>query len=181
MSRYAKIPIEIAPEVEVLLDNTTVKAKGAKGELSFTLPQAVKVIKEDKWMRVGLKTETDKKSNSFVGLTFKMINNMIIGVSKGFEKTLEFSGVGYRMAVKGNVLNMQLGFSHDVNYEIPPGIQVEVKQSSLTVSGIDKELVGRVADKIKSFRPIEPYKGKGIKYLGQYVLRKVGKAGKSSG
>ena len=103
---------------------------------------------------------------------------MILGVSKGFEKKLEFSGVGYRVAVKGKTLNLQLGYSHDINYNFPEMIEIETTSNSILVKGIDKELVGRVADKIKSFRPIEPYKGKGIKYLGQYVIRKAGKSGK---
>ena len=177
MSRYSKIPIYIADGVEIEFDSDKIKAKGSKGELSFKLPAFVNVVKENNLVRVNLKDENDTKNKSFVGLTFKMINNMIIGVTKGFEKILEFNGVGYRMSIKGNVLNMQLGFSHDINYNIPQAIKVEVKQSTLIVSGIDKELVGRVADKIKSFRPIEPYKAKGIKYSGQYVLRKAGKAG----
>ncbi len=180
MSRYSKIPISIPEGIEIQLNDNRVRVKGDKGELFFLIPSSIKIVKEEKSILVNLREKNDLKSNNFIGLTFKMITNMIIGVSKGFDKNLEFSGVGYKMALKGNVLNMQLGFSHDINYEIPSDINVLVKQNALTVSGIDKELVGRVADKIKSFRPIEPYKAKGIKYTGQHVLRKVGKSGKSS-
>ena len=181
MSRYAKIPIFIPEGIEIQLGDNKVQVKGIKGELSFATPLPVKVVEKEGSIWVNLKKESDNKNKSFIGLTFKMITNMIIGVTKGFEKNLEFSGVGYKMVIKENVLNMQLGFSHDINYEVPTGVNVLVKQNTLTVSGIDKELVGRVADKIKSFKAIEPYKAKGIKYSGQYVLRKVGKSGKSSG
>ena len=110
------------------------------------------------------------------GLNRSLINNAIIGISKGYSKTLELSGVGFRAALKGNILNLQLGFSHDINYQIPEGIKIAVeKQTTIKISGSDKQLVGSVASKIKSFKKIEPYKGKGIKEQGQYILRKEGK------
>ena len=177
MSRYENFPLKITENVEVEIKEGIVKAKGAKGELSFNLPEGVGVIREDRVMRVNQASDKDPKIKSSIGLAYKVIGNIIEGVNKGFQKVLVFSGVGYRMSMKGKVLNMQLGFSHDINYTPPEGVEIKVEKSKVVVQGIDKELVGRVADKIKRYRPIEPYKGKGIKYENQHVHRKAGKAG----
>lgn len=180
MSRYLNIPLKILPGVDLKFEEASLKVqvKGPKGTLEFSYPSVVVFHKDGDQIKIALRPDF-KGSTSFVGLSFKILENMMIGVTRGFKKTLEFVGVGYRMAVKGNVLNMQLGYSHDVNFDIPKGIVVEVKAQVVSVEGIDKEEVGRVADKIKSFRPVEPYKGKGIKYQGQHVIRKAGKSGKS--
>ena len=178
MSRFENVPILLLDGVSLSLDGKVFVISGKKGKLSFNIPNEVELIQEEKSFKFKLKKAKDNKSKSLIGLSYRMANNMIKGVSEGFTKKLEFNGVGYRIAVKGQVLNMQLGYSHDINYNIPQEVEIEVNKNLIIVKGIDKELVGRVADKIKSFRPIEPYKGKGIKYTNQYVIRKVGKAAK---
>lgn len=179
MSRYHKMLLSVPNGVDVKFeeDSSVFLVKGPKGELSFTLVPHVLIKKESGGLRVVLRDESSRLTQ-FVGLTFRMIQNMFLGVTSGFEKVLEFNGVGYRMAVKGEILNMQLGYSHDINYPIPKGVELEVKDQKLTVKGVDKELVGRVADEIKRYRPVEPYKGKGIRYAGQRVIRKAGKSSK---
>ena len=177
MSKLGKKPI-IIPE------GTTVKINN--GELSFTGPKGSKKLNiNDKIFSTSISKDNNlvlnliKKNeelNSIWGTTRSIVNNAIIGVSSGYEKILELTGVGFRANLKGNILNLQLGFSHDCTYEIPSDVKVAVeKQTVIKINGIDKELVGKVASEIKMFKPVEPYKGKGIKEVGQYVIRKEGK------
>ena len=179
MSRLARNPIAIPDGVTVDVSGQDVKVKGPKGELSLVVHNEVSVKLEDG--EAGKQVKVDPKSKSrearaLWGTMWSLIRNRIVGVNEGFKKDLELHGVGYRANVQGSKLVMQLGYSHDVEYEIPQGISIAVeKQTALTVSGIDKELVGAVSAKIKSFRPPEPYKGKGVRYADQFVLRKEGK------
>ena len=175
MSRVAKNPINIPDNVDLNVSDGVVKVKGSKGALEFELPASISLDIQENIITVKY-DESNQKSIALGGTTRSLVNNMIIGVSEGYEKKLELIGVGYRAALKGKQLNLQLGYSHDINFEIPEGIKIEVeKQTILKISGFDKQLVGVVASKIKTFRKIEPYKGKGIREKGQYVLKKEGK------
>ena len=179
MSRIGKQPIDIPAGVEVKIDGTTVSVKGAKGELSRTLP-SIMIIKQEGDQVIVERPDDSREARSYHGLTRTLISNMVEGVSKGFSKKLELVGVGYRAALKGSDLEMQLGFSHPVSVKAPEGITFEVpSQTEIIVSGISKELVGQVAANIRSWRKPEPYKGKGIRYEGERVRRKLGKAAKS--
>jgi len=177
MSRIGKKPIPLAKGVEARIEAGIVKVKGPKGELSQAIVDRVSVVVEDDNILVKRQGD-DRRSRSFHGLMRSLIANMVAGVSDGFSKSLEVNGVGYRAEVSGKTLNMNLGFAHQVNCPIPEGIAIQVDKNKITVQGIDKQLVGSVAAKIRSYRPVEPYKGKGIKYADEYVLRKAGKAGK---
>ncbi len=179
MSRVGKQPIEIPSGVTVVVDdNNLVTVKGPKGELKQEIHPDIKVNIEENIIKV--ERPSDKKDHrSLHGLSRALINNMIEGVLKGYEKKLEIVGVGYRANKKGKTLNLQLGFSHPVDMEDPEGITTETpSQTEIIVKGIDKQLVGNYAAKIRDLRPPEPYKGKGIRYAGEYVRRKEGKAGK---
>ncbi|MBN2333662.1 MAG: 50S ribosomal protein L6 [Deltaproteobacteria bacterium] len=177
MSRIGKQPIPLAQGVEVQIQDGAVVVKGPKGELRQSLVERVQVAVEDNAVVVTRQSD-DRRSRSFHGLMRALIANMVTGVSTGFTKTLELNGVGYRAEVSGDVLNMNLGFAHPINCPIPDGIAVSVEREKITVQGIDKQQVGAVAAKIRGYRPVEPYKGKGIKYANERVLRKAGKAGK---
>jgi large subunit ribosomal protein L6 len=178
MSRIGKLPIEIPSGVTVTLENLNIKVKGPKGILTRELMDGVKIELNENKILVNRSNE-DRSAHAAHGLTRTLINNMVTGVTKGFEKALEITGVGYRAEVKGDILSLALGYSHPVNYEIPKGINVEVeKMTRILLKGIDKELVGQTAAKIRSFRSPEPYKGKGVKYAGEKILRKAGKTGK---
>lgn len=178
MSRIGKQPIEIPSGVKVTVDNLLVTVNGPKGTLSRNILDVVSVDLTDKYLTVN-RADDSIKSRSAHGLTRTLINNMVTGVTKGFEKALEINGVGYRAEIKGDVLAMSLGYSHPINYQLPKGITVEVdKMTKLVVKGIDKELVGQTAAKIRDFRGPEPYKGKGVKYADEVILRKAGKTGK---
>jgi len=178
MSRIGKKPIPLTKGVEARIKDGVVTVKGPKGELSQAMvDDRVSVVIEDGSIQV-LRQSDDRRSRSFHGLMRSLVANMVTGVSEGFSKSLEVNGVGYRAEVSGKSLNMSLGFAHQVNCPIPEGIAVQVDKNIITVQGIDKQLVGAMAAKIRSYRPVEPYKGKGIKYVGEYVLRKAGKAGK---
>ena len=177
MSKIGKINIPIPDKVKVLLSGNIVNIEGPLGKKSLNIDLDVFDLKIDEGKEVSIKPKKiDKNSKRLWGMNRSLLNNAIIGASKGYEKTLELVGVGFRAAIKGKQLNMQLGFSHDINFDIPEGIKIAVeKQTILKISGPDKQLVGMVASQIKSIRPPEPYKGKGIKELGQYILRKEGK------
>lgn len=176
MSRIGKLPVPIPPEVKVTLSNGTIQVNGPKGQLERQLPSGVHVLIQDNQIVVQ-RPDDSRRASSIQGLTRTLLSNMVVGVSQGFEKKLEIVGVGYRAERKDKGLFLTLGYSHPIFYPLPPGIDVIVeKQVGLTVSGIDKELVGAVAAKIRSFKPPEPYKGKGIRYRGEHVRRKVGKA-----
>ena len=177
MSKIGKINIPIPDKVKVLLSGNIINVEGPLGKKSLNIDLDVFDLKIDEGKEVSIKPKkNDKNSKRLWGMNRSLLNNAIIGASKGYEKTLELVGVGFRAALKGKQLNMQLGFSHDINFDIPEGIKIAVeKQTILKISGPDKQLVGMVASQIKSIRPPEPYKGKGIKEQGQYILRKEGK------
>ena len=177
MSKIGKINISIPEKVKVLLSGNIINIEGPLGKKSLNIDLDVFDLKIDEGKEVSIKPKKiDQNSKRLWGMNRSLLNNAIIGASKGYEKTLELVGVGFRAALKGKQLNMQLGFSHDINFDIPEGIKIAVeKQTILKISGPDKQLVGMVASQIKSIRPPEPYKGKGIKEQGQYILRKEGK------
>jgi large subunit ribosomal protein L6 len=175
MSRIGKTPLAVPDGVTLTLKGQDVTVKGPKGELSLTLLDDVTAEMVDGSLKIGPASET-KRARSMWGLHRSLVANLIEGVSKGFEKELEINGVGYRAQVQGKVLQLQLGFSHDVNYEIPEGIEIKCpKQTEVIISGINKQRVGQVAAEIRSYRPPEPYKGKGVKYKDEYIFRKEGK------
>ena len=177
MSRIGKLPIPIPKGVEVKLTEKEITVKGAKGTLSQPIHPAVIVEVDDGVIRVKNKYE-NKFSRSLWGLTRSLIFNMVEGVTKGFAKVLEINGVGYRADVQNRVLNLILGFSHPVEFKLPDGIEASVdKQNRITISGIDKALVGQTAARIRALRPCDPYKAKGIKYADEQIRRKVGKSG----
>lgn len=176
MSRIGKIPIPVPKTVTVALDKNEARVKGPKGELSLTIPPRVTVKQEDGELRVERHGD-DKQSKAYHGLVQRMLTNMVVGVTDGFRKELEIQGVGYRANLEGTKLNLQVGYSHPVAMETPKGITFEVpKPTSIIISGYDKQQVGQVAAQIRSVRPPEPYKGKGIRYAGENVRRKVGKS-----
>jgi len=178
MSRVGKQIIEIPAGVELTLDGQTVMVKGPKGQLQFTHDPSVTIAKTDEGVTV-TRTSDEPHVRSLHGLTRALINNMVVGVSQGFKKELEIIGVGYRAQISGNKLTLSLGFSHPINLEIPEGLTAEMdkdRKNTLIISGIDKQLVGQFSANIRSFRPPEPYKGKGIRYVGEYVPRKAGKS-----
>lgn len=178
MSRIGKMPIDIPSGVEVKIDGSSVTVKGSKGELSRTFPERVGFNNEE-----GVVTLTrdgdSPQAKALHGLSRALLFNMVQGVSEGYSKELEIQGVGYRAALKGSDIELQVGYSHSVNVPAPEGITFDVPEpTKIIVSGIDKEMVGQVAADIRKVRPPEPYKGKGIRYLGEHVRRKAGKAGK---
>jgi large subunit ribosomal protein L6 len=178
MSRIGKLPIEIPVGVKVSMADSVVTVQGPKGTLSRKIMDGINVDISDKAV-VLTKQEDTLRNRAAYGLSRTLVNNMVVGVTKGFERALEITGVGYRAESKGEILNLSLGYSHPVNFSLPTGITVEVdKMTKLVVKGIDKELVGQVAAKIRSFRGPEPYKGKGIRYADETILRKAGKTGK---
>jgi large subunit ribosomal protein L6 len=177
MSKIGKINIAIPEKVKVVLAGNILNIEGPLGKKSLDIDLDIfnLEIKEGKEISIKPK-KVDQITKRLWGMNRSLINNAVIGSSKGYEKTLELVGVGYRAALKGKQLNLQLGYSHDINFDIPEGIKIEVeKQTTLKISGSDKQLVGVVVSKIKTFRKIEPYKGKGIREKGQYVLKKEGK------
>jgi large subunit ribosomal protein L6 len=177
MSRIGKQPITIPAGVTITVDEQAIVVKGPKGELSqFTMPGVNVKVDGDKV--IVTRDSDEKEHRSKHGLLRTLINNMIVGVTQGFEKKLEINGVGYRVALAGSALKMNLGFSHEVIYELPEGIQAKVEQNTITISGINKQMVGQVAAEIRALKKPEPYKGKGIQYVGERILRKSGKSGK---
>jgi large subunit ribosomal protein L6 len=177
MSRIGKLPIDIPSGVTITVDQEWITVAGPKGTLKqFTMP-GVTVAQQDNQVLVTRESD-EAPHRSKHGLMRTLVNNMIVGVSKGFEKKLELNGVGYRVAMAGQGLKLNLGFSHDVNYALPQGVQATVEQNIITVSGIDKQQVGQVAAEIRALKKPEPYKGKGIKYVGERIIRKSGKSGK---
>ena len=175
MSRIGKKPVAVPAGVSVALDGQTLKVKGKKGELTLKLlDDLVAKVEKDK-VALSPKTVT-KRSKMMWGLQRSLLANMMVGVSNGFQESLEINGVGFRAAVAGKELQLQLGFSHEVKFPIPPGIEIKAEKPTLLhVSGADKQLVGQVAAEIRSLRRPEPYKGKGIKYAGEAIRRKEGK------
>jgi large subunit ribosomal protein L6 len=174
MSRIGKAPIAIPAGVDVNTHEGVVTVKGPKGELSLKLVSGIELKQEEGQLSVDI--DGNENLGAMSGTTRALINNMVIGVSDGFEKKLSITGVGYRAKVQGNTLNLQLGFSHDVNYELPEGVTAEAPtQTEIIIRGADKQRVGQAAANIRAFRPPEPYKGKGIRYTDEYVVRKQAK------
>jgi len=179
MSRVGKMPIPLPQGVEVRIDGARVTVKGAKGELSRELNSEMRVEQKDGQLIVTRPSE-QPRHRAIHGLTRTLVANMVTGVSAGFSKTLELQGVGYRAQMQGQNLVLAIGYSHPVNVPPPPGIEFEVEGTSkITVKGINREHVGQAAADVRKIRPPEPYKGKGIRYTGEYVRRKAGKAGKA--
>ena len=178
MSRVGNKPIDLPSGVDLEVDGASVTVKGSKGELSRQFSERIGFSVDDGVVMV-TRPDDSRESKALHGLSRALLNNMVVGVSEGFTKQLEIQGVGYRAALKGRDLELQVGFSHPVVVEAPEGVTLDVPEPTrISVSGIDKELVGQVAADIRSIRPPEPYKGKGIRYVGEYVRRKAGKAGK---
>jgi large subunit ribosomal protein L6 len=177
MSRVGKLPIGIPSGVTITVDPDTITVAGSKGTLTqFTMPD-ITVVSADGQVVV-TRANDEPKIRAKHGLMRALLNNMVVGVSTGFTKQLEINGVGYRVALAGQDLKMQLGFSHEVVYHLPVGITAVVEQNKITISGIDKQQVGQVAAEIRALKKPEPYKGKGIKYVGERIIRKSGKSGK---
>jgi len=179
MSRIGKLPVPIAKGVQVEIDGQAVRVKGPKGELNRDFPAGITMRLDDSQVNVE-RADDQKRTRALHGLSRSLLANMVAGVSEGFTKTLELQGVGYRATQAGEKVTLAVGFSHPVEVTPPPGIQLEVEGNNrVHVRGIDKELVGQVAANIRKVRKPEPYKGKGIRYLGERVRRKAGKAGKA--
>ena len=181
MSKIAKKPVILKAGVTVAMEGNVAKVTGPKGTLSFPIPNGVKIEVVDGQILVSQEKKNDSGTNALFGLTRSILNNLAIGVADGFEKKLELSGVGYRAQAAGNTLTLALGFSHPVVFKEDGGITFTVNENIITISGIDKALIGNVAAKVRAVRPPEPYKGKGIKYVGEHIRRKVGKAAKAVG
>jgi large subunit ribosomal protein L6 len=178
MSRIGKLPIPIPNNVQVQLEDDTIKVKGPKGELTHVIPAEIGVVVENNVIIVS-KNTTSRKTNEKYGLTRSLINNLVIGVSNEFEKKLQLVGVGYRAQADQKALTLSLGFSHPVIFDIPENIKVKVEaNTNISITGVEKEKVGLFAAKIRAKRPPEPYKGKGVRYVDEIVLRKAGKSGK---
>ncbi|MEM6518291.1 MAG: 50S ribosomal protein L6 [Cyanobacteria bacterium P01_D01_bin.71] len=178
MSRIGKKPVPVPAKVTVTIDGLSVTVKGPKGELSRVLPEGVTIAQEGDTIVVAPEDDS-RRSRERHGLCRTLVANMVEGVTNGYQKRLEIQGVGYRAQVQGQNLNMSLGFSHPVVFEPPTGVQFAVESNTnVIISGIDKEVVGNIAAKIRAARPPEPYKGKGVRYAGEYIRRKAGKAGK---
>tara|TARA_B100000965_G_scaffold383965_1_gene383709 strand:+ start:367 stop:906 length:540 start_codon:yes stop_codon:yes gene_type:complete len=177
MSKIGKINIQIPDKVKVVLAGNSLNIEGPVGKKVLNIDLGTFELNINEGKEISIKPKKiDQNTKRLWGMNRSLVNNAIIGASKGYEKTLELVGVGYRAALKGKQLNLQLGFSHDVNFDIPESIKITVeKQTTVKIFGSDKQEVGMIASKIKSFRPPEPYKGKGIKEKGQYILRKEGK------
>jgi len=181
MSRIGKLPIEIPPGVEVKLEENKIKVKGPKGELMQAIHPKVKIDIEGNNIIVRISDESDKFEKSLWGTTRRIVANMVHGVTSGFQKQLESIGVGYKVALSGNKLTFNVGYSHPVEYVLPPGTQAAVEKNIITISGADKQQVGQIASEIRSIRKPEPYKGKGIKYVDEIIIKKAGKAAKAVG
>ena len=175
MSRIGKQPVMIPSGVEVKMDKQKITVKGPKGSLDLNVHRYINVKLDDKEVKISPKDVKKQGSKALWGTTQVLIKNMIEGVTNGFEKKLELNGTGYKVAVSGKKLKLDLGFSHSIEMEAPEGIAFAVDKNLISVSGIDKQLVGEIAAKIRSKRPVEPYKGKGLKYEGEFVRRKEGK------
>lgn len=177
MSRIGKLPIAVPKGVTVELSEDAISAKGPKGNLSVAIPPLVNINQEDGTLTVS-RANDDQSSRAMHGLARTLINNLVTGVSTGFSRAIEINGVGYTVETKGNYVIFNLGYSHPIYYEVPEGVSVTLDgKTKLTVSGADKQAVGSSAAKIRSFRPPEPYKGKGVKYVDEIIRRKDGKSG----
>ena len=176
MSRVGRNPVVLEEKVNVKIDGSNVAVSGPLGQLNYTFTDFVKIEQKDKTIVVTPVDESNQ-AKALWGTRRAVINNMVVGVSKGFSKVLEINGVGYKAAAAGSKLTLNLGYSHPIEFNLPQGIKAKVSGKNLEISGFDKELVGLVAAKVRSFRPPEPYKGKGIKYIDEIIKRKAGKTG----
>lgn len=175
MSRIGKKPVAVPAGVTATVSGQDVVIKGAKGELSFTVPSNVSVALDNGMIAVKPRDDS-KKARAMWGMSRTMISNLIEGTTKGFEKKLDITGVGYKAAAQGKILNLALGYSHDINYPVPEGITIVTpKPTEIVISGINKQVVGQVAAEIREYRGPEPYKGKGVRYAGEFIFRKEGK------
>jgi large subunit ribosomal protein L6 len=175
MSRVAKLPVTLPKGVEVKIDGRSVAVKGAKGSAELALNELVTVNQEDAQLRLAPVAQ-DKKSVAMAGTMRALVQNMVVGVSEGFERQLELRGVGYRAQAQGDTVNLTLGFSHPINYAVPEGVEVETpSQTQIIVRGVDKQKVGQVAAELRAYRPPEPYKGKGVRYRDERVVMKEAK------
>lgn len=179
MSRIGKQPIDIPDNVQINIKDDIIEVSGPKGKLSEKLVPGVDVNKKDNQILVGVKKPDDKFQRSKWGLQRSLINNLVIGVTDGFSKQLEVNGVGYKVALQGKKLVLNVGYSHSVDYLLPEEIEANVKKNIITISGLNKQLVGQIAAEIRSIKKPEPYKGKGIKYVNEVIRRKVGKVAKT--
>jgi large subunit ribosomal protein L6 len=176
MSRIGKHPVTVPQGVTVTVDGNTVRAKGKFGELQSALPREVAVTLEDGHVAVRPRDAEDRRARAMWGLSRTLVQNMVTGVNQGFTRRLEISGVGYRAAVDGRILNLQLGYSHDIKFAIPDDVKIVCETpTAITVTGADRQRVGQIAAEIRGFRKPEPYKGKGVKYAEERILRKEGK------
>ena len=175
MSRVGKKPVDVPKGVTAMVDGQTVAMKGAKGELKFVAPDEVSIVMENGAIRVDPRSQS-KRARAMWGTARARINSLVIGVTQGFEKKLEITGVGYKAAVVGKNLQLSLGYSHDITFPIPADVTIVTpKPTEVTIAGFDKRQVGQVAAEIRSLRPPEPYKGKGVRYSGEFIFRKEGK------
>lgn len=175
MSRIANAPVAIPKGVETTLSGTAISVKGSKGNLNLDLHELVGVSQEGEELKVAAKNQT-RQAGALAGTFRSLINNMVVGVSEGFQKKLELQGVGYRAKAQGKSLNLTLGYSHPIDYSLPEGVTAETpSQTEIVITGADKQLVGQVAAEIREFRPPEPYKGKGVRYADEHVYRKEAK------
>ncbi len=181
MSRIGKKEIAIPQGVTVVVDNGQLKVTGPKGTLERPVHRAVTISVDGEIVRVDVQRKEDKNERSLWGTFASHVINMITGVTEGFKKQLEVNGVGYRVAMKGTDLNIEVGYSHPVEFKIPDGLTASVDKNIITIEGMDKELVGQIASEIRAIRKPEPYKGKGIKYIDEVIQRKAGKAAKAAG
>ena len=179
MSRVGKKPLEIPSGVDLKIEDENIRVKGPKGELSLVKPPRVILKLEDNVLTVHVPNENAVKDKALWGLTRRLIGNMVEGVTEGYSKQLEVNGVGYKVALMGKDIKLNVGYSHDVNFPAPEGITFVVEKNVITVSGIDKQLVGETAAQIRKVRKPEPYKGKGIKYMDEVIIRKAGKTAKA--
>jgi large subunit ribosomal protein L6 len=180
MSRIGKKPIQLPTGVSCVLSGREAKVKGPKGELTVSLPPKVSVVQEGDELTLTVSNPAEARQAAFWGLGRSLLAGAVQGVAEGFTKKLEFSGVGFRAAVSGGDLVLNVGFSHPVKFTPPPGIELSVEGNVITASGIDKQMVGETAARIRAVKPVEPYKGKGIKYVGEIVRRKAGKVAKTA-
>lgn len=176
MSRIGRLPVIIPEKVNIVINENNVKVSGPKGELEYSFNEAVSFVKNDSDIVV-TPVDGSPLAKSMWGTARTLLNNMVTGVSKGFTRSLEFNGVGYKASVSGSVITLNLGYSHPIEYSLPDGISAKVTKNIIQLDGSNKELLGFVASKIRSFRPPEPYKGKGVKYLEEVIIRKAGKTG----
>jgi large subunit ribosomal protein L6 len=181
MSRIGKKPIQIPAGVEVKLDGQTVTARGPKGELVYQVHPHVSIKQDSQTLILSIPDTENKKDKALWGTNRQLVQNILIGVSQGYQRQLEINGVGYRAEVKGDTLVLNVGYSHPVEFKLPAGVSAKVEKNLITLEGIDKQLVGETAANIRKIRKPEPYKGKGIKYVEEVIIRKAGKQVKSGG